>query len=140
VKRFYILIVVLLILSIISCASVKFKPEEIDPWLVTISGDMSATINVEGKWSDPESEGVMGWGEGTVIQNGNKLSGTIGSYDLKGVVSGGIVYLAFYTKGRVYYTARLQIIERGVLAGKYFDADDREQKKGYDTKFNVTYL
>ena len=82
----------------------------------------------------------MGWGEGTLFQNGNKLSGTIGSYDLKGVVSGGIVYLAFYTKGRVYYTARLEMIERGVLAGKYFDADDRDQKKGYDTKFNITYL
>jgi len=140
VKRFIILIIVLSILSIISCASVKFKQEEIDPWLVTISGDKSATINVEGKWLDPESEGIMGWGEGTVFQNGNKLSGAIGSYDVKGVVSGGVVYLAFYTKGRVYYTARLEMIERGVLAGKYFDADDKEQKNGYTTGFLITYL
>ena len=139
-KRFIILVVVLSTLSVFSCASVKFKQEEIDPWLVTISDNLPATINVEGKWHDPESSGVMGWGEGHVLQNGNNLSGAIGSYDVKGVVSGGIVYVAFYTKGRVYYTARLEMVEPGVLEGKYFDADDREQKKGYATKFNVTYL
>ena len=128
---------ILLFLSMVSCASIHMKQDEIDPWLVEISGDKPAALNVQGRWHDPESEGVFGWGEGDIRQNGNKINGTIGSYSVSGVVSGEVVYVVFYTKGKVYYTAKLSMPESGVLSGKYFEAKDREQKNGFPTEFII---
>jgi hypothetical protein len=113
------------------------KQDEIDPWLAEISGDKPAVLNVEGNWHDPESEGAFGWGQGDILQNGNKIKGTIGSYSVSGVVSGQTVYVVFYTKGKVYYTAILEMPERGVLSGQYFEAKDKEQKNGFPTKFII---
>ena len=136
-KTFSRLMALVLLLSILSCASVPMKQEEIDPWLAAISGDKPAALNVQGRWHDPESEGVFGWGEGDIYQDGNKLRGIIGSYNLKGIVSGEMVYVAFYTKGKVYYTAKLKMPENNVLLGKYFEAKDKEQKNGFPTKFII---
>lgn len=63
----------------------------------------------------------------------NILSGAIGNYVIEGVVSGNKVYLVFLSGGVVYYTARLEMFEDGVLRGKYFDSDDKEQANGYPT-------
>ena len=115
----------------------EIKKEEIDPWLITISGNLPAEINVEGKWHDPESFGPFGWGEGTIRQSGNRLSGYIGNYNVQGIVSGEIVYLVFHTGGRVYYTAKLKMFERNVLEGQYFQARDREQKDGHPTNIVI---
>ena len=131
------LLAIILLLSIFSCASIPMKQAEIDPWLAEMSGDKAAEISVEGKWHDPESEGVFGWGEGDIIQNGNKINGTIGSYSVSGVVSAETVYVVFYTKGKVYYTAKLTMPEKGVLSGQYFEAKDREQMNGLPAKFII---
>ena len=136
-RTFSRLMAIMLFLSILSCASIPMKQEEIDPWLAAMSGDKPAALNVEGKWHDPESEGVFGWGEGDILQDGDKIKGIIGSYSVKGIVSGEVVYVVFYTKGKVYYTANLKMPENGVLSGQYFEAKDREQKKGFPTKFII---
>ena len=128
---------ILLMLSLVSCASIAMKQEEIEPWLVAMSSDKPAALTVEGKWRDPESDGIFGWGKGDIHQDGNKLRGTIGSYSVKGIVAGEIVYIVFFIKDRVYYTATLEMPEKGVLVGEYFQASDREQKKGYPTKFLI---
>jgi hypothetical protein len=134
-------IIAVSLVSLISCATLR--QEEIDPWLAAMSGDKPAAANFEGKWQDPESFSaksfiITGWGHGYMRQNHNKLKGVIGSYNVKGIVSGEIVYLVFYTGGTVYYTARLEMFEKGVLEGEYFEADDREQKKDSPTKFKIT--
>ena len=62
-NRYFPIVLSLLLLSFVSCASVELKQEEIvifkqgeiDPWLISISGNKPAEINVEGKWHDPES-------------------------------------------------------------------------------------
>ena len=137
-----IVIIALSLISFVSCASLEIKQDEIESWLIEISGDKPDNIHVAGDWRDPESISVKsfkftGWGDGYIRQTQNKLKGAIGAYYDKGIVSGDTVYLVFYTGGIVYYTARLEMIDEGELAGEYFEADDREQKRGSPTMFSI---
>jgi hypothetical protein len=124
---------VLLALSLVLVISCALKQKEIDPWLNTISGGNPPEIDITGKWRDAGG-GWFGWGEGYLHQEQNKISGTIGDYNIKGVVSGKTVYLVFLYGGAVYYTARLEMFQ-DLLTGNYFSAKDKEQKKGYPTSF-----
>ncbi len=124
---------VFLVLSIIFailCSVGVLKQTEIDPWLNTISGDKLPEIDVAGNWHDAQESGYFGWGEGYLHQEQKKISGNIGGYDIKGVVSGKTVYLVFLSRDAVHYTARLEM-SQNLLTGKYFKASDKEQTKGY---------
>jgi hypothetical protein len=117
----------------ISCSTGVLKQNEIDQWLTTVSGAKPAEIDVSGKWRDGTGQFLFGWGKGYLRQEKDSVRGTIGNYNVRGVVSGKNVYLVFVYGGEVYYTPRPGMIENGVLAGNYFKADDREQTKGYPT-------
>ncbi len=104
-------------------------PLQIDPWLNTISGGKPSEIDVTGRWHDVQGSGFFTWGEGYLRQEQGKVSGAIGDYDIKGVVSGKIVYLVFLSKGHVFYSARLEMFQ-DLLTGSYFDGNDRKQMKG----------
>ncbi|MBM4340906.1 MAG: hypothetical protein FJ110_15350 [Deltaproteobacteria bacterium] len=119
---------------VISCATTQ---KEIDPWLNTISGGKPPEIDITGKWRDTQGSGFFTWGEGYLHQEQNKIRGVIGDYNISGVVSGKIVYLAFLSGGRVYYTARLEMFQ-DLLTGNYFKANDKEQKRGYPVSFAKT--
>ena len=94
-------------------------------------------MDVSGRWHDAQESGFFGWGEGYLRQEQSKISGAIGGYDIKGVVSGKIVHLVFLSRGTVYYTARLEVFQN-LLVGNYFKANDKEQTKGYPTSFAKT--
>ena len=94
---------------------------------------MPPELDLTGRWHDPNGNAMMGWGEGYMRQQGEKISGAIGSYNIKGVVSGKRVYLVFLSGGAVYYTGRFEMFEKDLLVGNYFDADDRKQENGYPT-------
>jgi hypothetical protein len=127
--------IALSLIFVISCASVpKLKQNEIDPWLNTISGGKPPEINITGRWRDTQGTGFFTWGEGYLRQEGNKVSGVIGDYNMSGIVSGKIVYLVFLYNNPVYYTARLEM-SQDLLTGNYFNAKDKEQKRGYPTSF-----
>jgi hypothetical protein len=113
------------------------KQEEVDSWLNTISGGEAAEIDITGKWHDPQGSTFFGWGEGYLIQEQNKIRGIIGNYNIKGIVSGKIVYLVFMYRGLVYYTARLELFQ-DLLMGNYFKATDKKQERGYPTSFAKT--
>jgi hypothetical protein len=121
---------VFLTLSLIFVISCALRQQAIDPWLNTISGDKPPEINVTGKWRDAQGTGFFTWGEGNLRQEQNKISGAIGDYNIKGIVSGKTVYLVFLYGGRVYYTARLEMFQ-DLLTGNYFKARDKEQTRGY---------
>jgi hypothetical protein len=104
----------------------RCNSQQIDSWL-TISGAEPPTIDVTGKWHDTQGSGLIGWGEGYLRQEKNKISGTIGGYDIKGVVSGKKVYLVFLSGGTVYYRARLEM-SQDLLIGNFFRENDT---KGY---------
>jgi hypothetical protein len=120
---------VFLALSLIFVISCALKQKEIDPWLNTISSGEPPKLDITGKWHDAQGSGFFSWGEGYLRQEQNKISGAIGGYDIKGIVSGKIVYLVFLSRGIVYYTARLEMFQ-DLLTGNYFKANDKKQTKG----------
>lgn len=128
---------IIALIVLISCTYVPMQQADIDPWLASMAGDDPPMLDVEGKWRDPESEGLYGWGEGDILQDDNKIHGTIGSYSVKGLVSGETVHVVFFIDDKVYYTAKLEMPESGVLSGQYFKASDKEQHKGYPTGFII---
>ncbi len=125
---------------VISCASGGLKQKEVDPWLNwlnTTSGGQPPIIDITGRWSDLQGSGMFTWGEGYLRQEGNKVKGVIGDYNITGVVSGEKVYLVFLYGGTAYYTASLEM-SQGLLTGNYFKAKDKEQKRGYPASFVKT--
>jgi len=98
-------------------------PQQIEPWLSTISGGKPPEIDVSGRWHDTHGSGLFTWGEGYLNQNREKVRGAIGGYDIRGVVSGKIVYLVFLFQGSIHYTARLEM-SQDLLTGNYFKAND----------------
>ena len=125
----------LVLIFVISSTSGAAKQED-DPWLWLnkISGGEPPEINVTGKWRDTEGTGTFTWGEGHLRQEQNKVNGSIGDYNVIGIVSGKKVYLVFLYRGSVYYRARLEM-SQDLLTGNYFTAKDKELIKGYPTSF-----
>jgi hypothetical protein len=136
-RSFSTVFLTLLLIFVISCFHGTLRQNEIDPWLNTVSGGKPPEIDITGKWHDAEGSTYFGWGEGYLRQEQNKISGAIGKYNIKGVVSGKIVYLVFLYGGTVYYTARLEMFQ-DLLTGNYFKANDKEQTRGYPTSFAKT--
>ena len=128
-KLFSSLLLVFSLILVISCAA-TLKQNEIDPWLNARSGGQPAQINITGRWHDALDIGAFGWGEGNLQQQGNQVSGTIGNYNVQGIVSGKTVYLVFLYRDSVYYTARLEM-SQGLLTGNYFKGNDKGQTQGY---------
>lgn len=123
------------LIFLISCASAPtLKQNEIHPWLTAISGDRPAVIEITGRWRDTQGIGVFTWGQGYLHQEQNKISGVIGDYTVVGMVSGKTVYLVFLYGDTASYTARLEMVKDS-LAGNYFKANDKGQKKGYPLSF-----
>lgn len=122
---------VLMSVALISCAA-GLKKGEIDPWLAEISGGKSPAVDVEGEWQDADVDPntPFGWGRGMLEQTNGRIEGRIGNYNITGKVSGNNVYLVFLSGGSVYYTARLEMKEKGLLRGNYFYDDDLEQENG----------
>ncbi len=135
-RSFKIVLLALSLVVIISSTSGAAKQSEDDLWLWLnkISGGEPPEINITGKWRDAQGTGTFTWGEGHLRQEQNKVTGTIGDYNIIGIVSGKRVYLVFLYKNSVYYTARLEM-SQDLLTGNYFKARDKEQKKGYPTSF-----
>ncbi len=136
-RAFLTVFLTLSLILVISCIHGTLRQNEIDPWLNTISGGKPAEIDITGKWHDAEGSTFFGWGEGYLRQEGNQVSGAIGNYNIKGLVSGKTVYLVFLSGGSVYYTARLEMFQ-DLLTGNYFKAEDKGQTKGYPTSLART--
>jgi len=84
-------------------------------WLNSVAG--AAAVNITGVW---DSGGAItgGWGEGRFIQTGNHVSGTLGFYNVDGVVNGTNIYLVLHTRAQIYHTAHLQPSKDGSYTGK----------------------
>jgi len=134
-RSFTVLFLTLSLIVVISSTSGAAKQED-DPWLWLnkISGGEAPEIDITGKWRDTQGTGSFTWGEGHLRQEQNKVTGVIGDYKVIGIVSGKKVYLVFLYRDRVYYTACLEM-SQDLLTGNYFNAKDKEQKKGYPTSF-----
>ena len=114
-KWIYGSLLMLTVLMLAACTT-GLKKDEIDTWLTDISGANPPAINVEGKWRDADVDPntPFGWGKGVFEQEGSRVTGYIGNYNVTGTVSGNKVYLVFLSGGSVYYTARLEMKEAGL--------------------------
>lgn len=98
----------------LSCQTVDST--KTNTWLDSKLG-IVAELNMTGKWDGgPYMDG--GWGEGIFTQTGNKFSGSLGPYDVDGVVEGKTVYMVM-RGGTKLYTAELTLQPDGQLVGKY---------------------
>jgi hypothetical protein len=138
-RSYSIVFFTLSLIFTVSCTHGVQKQSEIDPssWLNTISNGQPPKIDFTGKWHDARGSTFFSWGEGYLNQDQNKITGAIGDYNIRGVVSGKEVYLVFLYRGSVYYTARLEMFQ-DLLTGNYFKGNDKEQIEGYPTSFART--
>lgn len=73
----------------------------------------SASINLGGAWYSEV------WGGARFTQSGRTVTGSLGNYNVRGVVSGGQAYLVVHSGGWVYYTAVLAKPSANQLSGFY---------------------
>ena len=111
------ILVVSISLFFISCGVPMTKGEE---WLY--SKKENPEINISGTWVSPE------WGNATFKQENKDVTGSLGDYPVKGVVSGTTVYLLMYSGNRIDYSAELDQVDKNTFRGyyaKYFIIDKK---------------
>jgi hypothetical protein len=82
-------------------------------WLSGKAG--TARGDVSGAWRDGTREA---WGDASLVQRGNKITGTLGDYEVDGVMNGSRVFLALKTDDWYYYS--VEALHKGsVLEGRY---------------------
>jgi hypothetical protein len=82
-------------------------------WLTGQAG--TARGNVTGAWRDATRDA---WGDARLVQRGNKITGTLGDYEVDGVMNGSRVFLALKTDDWYYYS--VEALHKGsVLEGRY---------------------
>jgi len=74
-------------------------------------------LDISGTWASPE------WGAATFKQEGREITGTLGDYPAKGVVSGSSLYLLMYSGDKVDYFAELKAVDKNTLKGSYSKYD-----------------
>lgn len=82
-----------------------------DNWLSDQTGP--ADINLSGSWISDD------WGRATLLQNGRRVSGSLGGYEVEGVVSGQRAYLLIAQGDWYYYSAVLELQRPGLLTGRF---------------------
>lgn len=73
----------------------------------------SPRLNIAGNWQADD------WGSATFYQSGRQITGTLGGFQVEGVVSGPRAYLLISEGGWIYYTMILGSPGSGRLSG-YF--------------------
>jgi hypothetical protein len=113
-------VVICLGLFLVSCATAMVKGEK---WLD--SKKDQPEMNISGTWVSPE------WGAATFKQEGREISGTLGDYPAKGVVSGSSIYLLMYSGDKVDYFAELKAMDKNTFQGSYskYEAVDEIRQK-----------
>lgn len=114
-KKFFLLgLTAALALTFASCNTAeKYEQNRLagDKWLADKTA--SARINVTGTWHTDD------WGGAILRQSGRQVTGTIGQFTAKGVVSGSKLYLLLSENDWIYYTAILDQPSSGQLVGFY---------------------
>jgi hypothetical protein len=115
-----VVLVIWLSLFLVSCGA-TMGPAMIqgEKWLD--SKKDNPEINISGNWTSPE------WGVAIFKQEGRELTGTLGDYPAKGVVSGSSIYLLMYADDKVHYFAQLKAVDANTFKGiysKYYMIDE----------------
>ncbi|RJP76832.1 MAG: hypothetical protein C4522_17385 [Desulfobacteraceae bacterium] len=133
-RRFTLLSLVILVLFSLVACSTALQVTEVDKWLSAKAESTAPSISVTGEWQDSvyADNTFLGWGAGKFEQSGSTVTGNLGQYIIKGMVSGNKLYLVLLTGGSVYYTATLEMKnDNKELYGNYYYPKDKEQTEPY---------
>jgi hypothetical protein len=127
-KNYYftIMFVTFLCLCLVSCGVSMIKGQK---WLDSKTD--KPEINISGTWISHE------WGAATFKQEDNKITGMLGDYPVKGVVSGNSIYLLMYSQDSIHYSADLKLSDKETFNGfysKYGIIDEVIHDQGYITR------
>jgi len=100
---------------LVSCAPPSIDPRQGFAWLDSKSGE--AEMDLSGSWESVDPFVSGGWGNGSLLQKGTQVSGSLGLYSIEGKVIGKKVYVMILSGGRVYYTSILEPTPEGGLSG-----------------------
>ena len=134
-KKIMIFLLSCLMFSLPSCSS-ALKHKDVDSWLISNAGSEKAMINITGAWEDIYKDeksfhqlhpwaGYTGWEQGTFEQIGREVTGTLGNYMIKGIVSGDTLVMVLMYGGTPYYMAKLKM-RNNKLSGEYYYSKDKE--------------
>lgn len=73
----------------------------------------SPKLRIAGTWASQD------WGRATFRQSGRHVEGSLGDYDVKGIVSGSRAYLLLSYADWNYYTVLLEEAHPGTLVGNF---------------------
>ncbi|MCU0595576.1 MAG: hypothetical protein MUC98_08970 [Desulfobacterota bacterium] len=107
-RLLWIVLIVSAALCLQACGVSMIKGEN---WLASKTD--KTEMNVSGSWMSPE------WGDGKLIQQGKNVTGTLGDYPVKGVVSGNDLYLLMYSGDKIHYFAELKAADKNTFKGLY---------------------
>ena len=108
IRFFGVALVVCSVLCLQACGVSMIKGEN---WLA--SKTAKPDMDVSGIWSSPE------WGDAKFKQEGKNVTGTLGDYPAKGVVSGNDLYLLMYSGDKIHYFAELKAADKNTFKGLY---------------------
>jgi hypothetical protein len=78
------------------------------------------TANFAGSWESLNSYMNGGWGSGTWVQTGARVTGNLGLFGIDGKVAGKKLYIMILNGSKPAYTAILELKEDGKLEGLAF--------------------
>jgi len=110
-KKFLASFILVALCALISSCLTHYQTNS---WLNAQKG--KPTVDITGGW-DAGSVFGGGWGGASIVQDGNEIVGTIGLYNIKGVVNGDDIYLVFTSGAKIYYTGHLKRSHDGDLVG-----------------------
>jgi hypothetical protein len=96
---------------LVSCGMQGVSMNKGENWLTSKTD--KPEMDVSGTWYSPE------WGEAILKQEENRITGTIGDYPVKGVISGKGLYLMMYSGEIVHYFAELKEVDKDMFTGLY---------------------
>ena len=102
-------IVFLLVAAVLSACGVAMTEGE--KWLD--SQKDAPEMNIAGMWDSPE------WGKANFKQEKREISGMLGDYPVRGVVSGNNLYLLMVAGDKVHYSAKLKASDQNAFQGSY---------------------
>jgi len=116
-------VVICLGLFLVSCATPMVQGEK---WLD--SKNDKPEVDISGAWTSPE------WGAATFKQQGREITGVLGDYPAKGVVSGSGIYLLMYSSDKVDYFAELKAMDKNTFQGFYSNYKPVDEIRQKDPK------
>jgi hypothetical protein len=131
-KRFLgIALIVTSALFLLSCVGTTVTQGE--NWLASKTD--KPEMDVSGTWTSPE------WGTATFKQDGKNVTGVLGDYPARGVVSGNVLYLMMYAGEKADYFAELKATDLNNFNGvysKYKPVDEVRKDPGYTKPMSLT--